>query len=420
MISRKLFPSEMNWVIGHNDVQLAYKCANKRARDSVLNEIANKLSVLHMRIDDGNLIFEKQKEIPIFKIPNNLKTFKDQCNFVEQNFMKPYNQRIGILACSDDTVVVTGNHCAFDGGTVVNLTNYLSGHAKEFGGFGLVPSMFEPFKEWMKTGNIHSPSFLGNPEVTKWHSKDVSHQTYTPKYKFYTNNFDEKQLQCYNKKEGKIHGLTEAYMASGILSCCALTGDFSVKGLWEVFGTRPCADNKQQLFQGDFYTQFHCTAQADKDTTVAEFMKRLRKDFNFRIKQGAPQSALKDMYENVKGEPPIPGIPLILTSIGTLRMGGPITDAYLQTNNANIQSGMCTITSYNVITKKQNRFATGTKYNTASMSDREAKAFADGVTYCLTKISPSITCGKALDMLESFQKKIFKENNNIMKTIKVK
>ena len=420
MLSRKLFPTELSWIIGHNDVQLAYKCANKRARDLILNEAANKLSVLHMRVEDGNLIFEKQKEIPIFKIPNNIKQINEQCNFVERNYVKSYNQRIGVLACSDDTVVITGNHCAFDGGTLVNFTNYLSGHAKEFGGFGLVPSMFEPFNEWMKTGNIHNPSFLGNPEVTRWHSQDISHHCFSPIYKFYTNYFDEKQLQCYNKKEKKIHGLTEAYMASGILSCCALTGDFSIKGLWEVFGTRPYADNKEPLYQGDFFTELHCTAQADKDTTVAEFMKRLRADFNYRIKKGAPQAALKDYHDNVKGEPPIPGIPLILTSIGTFRCGGPITDAYLQTNNADIQSGMCTITSYNVITKKQNRFATGTKYNTSSMSDREAKAFADGVSYCLTQIKPSTTCGKALDMLKSFQKKIFKQNDSIVKSIKVK
>lgn len=416
MMMRKLVPFEKSYLIGNIYVYIAMRFKNKRAVDENLEKLSNFVAALHSKTDGENLYFEKQ-DVPIFKIPSDVKTLLDQCDYVSKNNLRPQKDALASLSASNDSIVLAANHSILDGGGIKYIYETIRSQ-KETQFPSMAKCVFEPFYEQMKKVEFNVPSAYGDPKATRDFVKDQKELSYDSNLAFSRGEIDFDQMQIYDKKDKKVHGMSEAFFASMILSMCAQTGDFSKKGLCEVFGTRPLIKNIKGYEQGLFVTSFPVSAEADKSTTIKEFMKRLRTDLNYKISKGAHFATMRNYNENINDKV-LPGFPLIMSSLGDFNVGGQITDAFVFTNGKTnpFPYGYTSFLLYSLTKGIKSTMKIHCHYIADLTSKRENLAFMKSVKKCLTEIPMTTTCGDALGILKEYQDKIIKENSKIYKIL---
>ncbi|KAK8900667.1 hypothetical protein M9Y10_002997 [Tritrichomonas musculus] len=412
---RKLVPFEKSYLVGNIYVHLAMRFKDKKAVDKNLEKLSNFVSALHSKTDGENLYFEKQ-EVPVFTIPSNIKNLLDQCNYVAHNNLRPHKDALASLSVSNDSIVLAANHSILDGGGIKYVYETICDE-KETPPPSMSKCVFEPFYEQMKSTKYDVHSCYGDPKATRYFVKDTKELYYDSNLAFSRGEIKFNQMQIYDKKSRKVHGLSEAFFAAMILSMCAQTGDFSKKGLCEVFGTRPLIKDIRGYEQGLFVTSFPVSAEADRDTTIKEFMKRLRADLNYQISHGAHFATMRNFNENINDEL-VPGFPLIMSSLGDFKVHGPVTDACVFTNGKTNPApfGYTSFLLYSLTKGNESTMKIHSHYIADLTSRRENLAFMKACSKFLTEIPLTAKCGDALDILSEYQNNIIKNNSKVCKT----
>lgn len=413
---RALVPFEQSYLLGNINVILGMKFSSKHYVDQTLEKLANFVSALHSRTDGKNLVFEKQ-EVPVYKIPNNIDRLLDQCDYVARHNIRPHNISLGSLSATDNSIVLAANHAILDGGGAKYIFEMIR-NEKPTPSPTMAKCMYEPFYEQMKNIKYSVHSCYGDPNATRDHLKDPKELYLNSNLCFSRGEVPFSQMQIYDPKAKRVHGLSEAYFAAMILSMCAQTGDFSKKGLCEVFGTRALLKDLKGYEQGLFVTSFPVSAEANKDTSIREFMKRLRFDLNEQMAKGAYYSTMKNYNENINDEL-LPGFPLILSSLGDFKLSDKLVDACVFTNGKTAPApfGYTSILLYSLTNRTDSVMHMHSHYIADLTSERENSAFLQAVRKFLTEIPLSKTCGEALDILSEYQKKIISGNSKIIKII---
>lgn len=411
---RKLVPFEKSYLIGNIYVHLAMRFANKKAVDENLEKLSNFVAALHSRTDGENLYFEKQ-EVPIYKIPSNITSLLDQCDYVAKNYLRPHKDALASLSASENSIVLAANHSILDGGGIKYIYETIRNN-RETPFPTMAKCVFEPFYKQMKEIKYKVHSCYGDPKATRYFITDNKGLHYDSNLAFSRGQIDFDQMQIYDKKTKKVHGMSEAFFAAMILSMCAQTGDFSKKGLCEVFGTRSLINDKKGYEQGLFVTSFPVSAEADKSTTIEEFMKRLRADLNYQISKGAPFATMRDFNENINDEL-VPGFPMIMSSLGDFNVGDHIKDVCVFTNGKTnpYPFGYTSYLLYSTTKEGNSTMNIHSHYIADLTSKRMNLAFLKATKKFLTEIPLNSTCGDALDILKEYQDKIIKDNSNIIK-----
>lgn len=419
MLRRKMSVLEKNYIPTAMEVVVAYRVKDKKARDEVCEKLIKSVATFHMHVEGDDYVFSP-RDVPVHRIPSGITDLKDQAFYLSEHFSKLPSIALGSIAISDDTVVFSTNHGVNDGGAIKDITECLS-LGKEMPKLELPLDVFEAYPEQIENAKIFYDGFATNKNDVRYNSADLKNATNSFNSKCALSSLYDYEFKCFDKKDKKLHGLTESYFSSMVLSLSAMNGKFDKGGLWEVIGMRPYGNPKLNLRQGN-----HCTIipvdlnGATNDTTIVEMMKMYRKDLQNKLKKNAHfafWNAIKYGYPKAE---PIPGAPTIRSSIGNLIAKGPLKDVFLMTHSVggNYILNLGTIT-YCIDNGKEKRFNLTSTYFPTLISDREVQTFVDLTKYALKNLDFNTRIGDAVDILKEEEKKLFKKYENIERIVKV-
>ena len=175
---------------------------------------------------------------------------------------------------------------------------------------------------------------------------------------------------------------------------------------------RPFLKHAPTFEEGCNLTLLPVTGKATLDTTLADFMKSTRNNFEDRLKRGHQYGALANSlkpidYTKIKA---IPGGALSVTNVGQLKLGGPFDDVAMNvTTGAAEGSPNMTFLHYAVIDGDKNEGIHAALYSAADTSKREADMLMSSVIYGLENIELSDSMGVAIEKMQEFQSNFIKK-----------
>ncbi|EAX90411.1 hypothetical protein TVAG_488650 [Trichomonas vaginalis G3] len=406
---------ERNFLRNRAYVQLGLKINNSASLERNIQKIINSVSGFHVKVSDWNLLPTKEKT-PVYKLPSTLKTLDDACKFMYKNHTRPMTEALASIGANNDTIVLNINHAAADGMFLVSLLNYLNKHENEE---VHLPEIFESvdyvFDHEIKSYNgVPAPFNTVNPNLSRIIAKDTLHLAMDNTSHHTSASSNLANFKCYNPKTKSVHHLTENLWSSIILTISAFNGNFNTKGCGTCIDLRRFMKVQPDFRHCNIFSSITVNAEATKDTSVGEFMKILRSDFNSKVKSGFHFGYLKQIQEGKI--PPIgalPGVGADMSSLGTFKVGGDITDAWFNIALRGDRAlGSSTFTCFTVDNGINQTFHGRLRHSSFTLSDYDAQVYVDSIHHALENITDDMSCGLAIDILSDFQKKNSKSNLN--------
>ena len=377
-----------------------------------LLEKAKKIAVgTQLKLQKDKLIFEKA-DVPIFRLPDNFSSMRDACGYMYMNHTRPINEALASIGANKDTIVINSHHLCCDGGMLVEMFNALKGE-KEYDQPKTLENVFKVFPEEIE-------------RATKWPKIDINDENlarFTPKDKgmpfvsMYTQKstgFDTTpdKLKVYDKKTGKVHGLTDAFYSYMVLTTSVMNGKFKETGVKTMINMRKYMKKPADFSNGAILSKVTLSAPlATPDTTIKDFMKMYRKDFNNILKNGEHFGFLKHYEDSPDKNKMINGTFSILTNVGQFRLGGPIDDVAICTNRFSPPVPALpalSVLHYAVIGKNRNDLYTRISYQPLAFTAREADMFVGSIRYGLENIDLNKTIKEARQMIKNYQDQFIK------------
>lgn len=406
---RDIAPFEKFFIKGRCFIQLGVKCKTQKIASSVVERLSKNVLGLHSRCEDMKIICEKQ-DVPVYKLPNNFKSMREACLYMAEKHTRPVNQALGSIGANNDTVVLNVNHACGDGGYLLFLYDYLKNN-KDY----ILPKTFEPvektFAKEMASNNTCPKFVTVDPTLTRIKPRDPLHLNDAAMAQHFVYKSKAEDLKFYNKKEGKLHGLTDNLWSMLILATSAYNGKFDFKSCATCYNLRPYVKNIN-FGNTNTFSSVNVCADADRDTTIGELNHRLRANFNKNIKEGTQFGYLNGVAKGTESGASMPGIGIELSNVGQLKLGGPFTDAWMAlTMRSYASPGIISYMTFAIENPEvgRNDIYTQMRYPPQGLSKREAELIVRSVHYGIENFDSSMKCGEAIDKLTDVQRRIWKE-----------
>lgn len=119
----KLFVNPANNVY----IQLAVEVENSKIIPKLIERIKNSMTGLYIKTDGSNFIpnFKDKESINIFKIPKEVKSLADCCDWIYKTYNPCLNYSLASVAADEKRIVINSNHSLTDGGYFVNFLKYI-------------------------------------------------------------------------------------------------------------------------------------------------------------------------------------------------------------------------------------------------------------------------------------------------------
>jgi hypothetical protein len=225
--------------------------------------------------------------------------------------------------------------------------------------------------------------------------------------KYETIRYRAPELQCFNKKAGKIQNLTDYLWLSIVLATAAEnTGK-----LPEIAGISTCVDlrsrlppNKIDYTIGKCFAQMTCASPLIPDMTLREIGKRIRADLARRRARYDDFSKIKFEGEEYTGTL-VPGKGLEVSSIGLFNIKPPISDVWASlTMDGIIIEQVLAAMAFSVIGSGKNDVVLRLRYGNMGLGEDEVFAMSKLVDHFMRNISLDRTVQSAFDELLAFRK----------------
>lgn len=122
-IIEKIFVNPANNVY----IQLAIEVENQKIIPKLIERIKNSMTGLYIKTDGSNFIpnFKDQDSINIFKIPKEVKSLADCCDWIYKTYNPCSNYSLASVAADEKRIVINSNHSLTDGGYFVDFLKYI-------------------------------------------------------------------------------------------------------------------------------------------------------------------------------------------------------------------------------------------------------------------------------------------------------
>lgn len=419
MLRRKAIAMESLFCIAHSNVAVAFRVANKAARDEVCEKIAKSLAPFHTHLEGDELVFIP-RDVRVHKIPDHIKDLKEQCYYLENHFSKTSDVALGTIAVSDDSVVFSVSHGICDGGTIKDVAESLS-TGKDLPSLHLPHDSFTIFKDEIERIKCFYDGFTQNKGSARYIPKDREFNYSSGNSRCEHVSLYDYEFKCHDKKDNKLHGLTEAYHAAMALSVAAMNGKWENGGVWEVIGTKQYGNKKFDMRQGNFYSIIPVDLNgATEQTTIKEMMKLYRQDLTNKMKKNAHYASLNAFKYGWPEAKELPGESVVRSAIGSIKMQGPLKDVFLMTHwKQTVPRLQLNIITYAADTGDKKRFDITSEHSPAWYSDREDIMWVNLVKSGLTKLDYNMTIGDAVNFLKDEAKDIMRKTDTTDRIIKV-
>ncbi|KAH0788072.1 hypothetical protein GPJ56_007903 [Histomonas meleagridis] len=392
-------------------LQMALKCKDASLVEPTLQKMSKCVLGLHSKIVGNNKMLTQKQEVPVCAIPDNL-NLVDACQYMYDNHTRPMDQTLATLGANKDTIVLNASHIVADGAYLLYLFNALRYDSKLN-----IPNEITPvdiaFRDQIQSSTVRSKFNITDPDLARYNSKDptflnlcdVSHQNVLQS--------SIKDFKCYSN--GKVHGLTDSLWANILLTIAAINGDFDHRAISTTINLRPYREFVDFGIACAF-SSLTVTADADKNTTVGEFMKRLRSNFTTQINAGNHFGYLKGIENGISndGIDELTGAALELSHVGRFQVGGPFSDVSIgcTTKHQSIY-GLYSFVSYSVEDENgRNDLVSKIRHDPCQVTDEDAFLYGRTIHHALKTIDPKIKCGDAIEILKEYYKKLRKETRS--------
>ena len=407
---KSLSPYDKMFVAANQYMQLAMHVKNESFFDDTLEKLKKIAIGTQLKLID-NKVHMEEMDIPVFKIPDEVNSLQKACQYMYVNCTRPKDESLASIGINrkNNTIVLNSHHLCTDGGACVDIYNGIKDNV------GIVKpkkleNVFDVFKDIIPKATDYPKIDINNPELIRYNPRDKGPHTTIPfTQKVYTksNAFD---FKCYNKKTGKMHGLTDALYTNMMLTASALNGSFSKFGVKTMINMRPYMNRKATFENGAVLSKITLEPKnVTPDTTVQELMNKYRAEFNDCLKKGVHYGYLKHYEDKPDLENVIPGTFMILTNVGQLRLGGPFDDVFIDVHCHPVEQFVASSNMhFAVIDENKNDAISSYSYSPFKMSEREATMMLKSIHYGLENIDLDKTLAEALEMVKEYQKNFIK------------
>ena len=410
MIKRAVDPFDQLFIDTVQMCQLAIHVKHPSLVDPLLEKVKKIFVSTKTRLEGNFIVRDDSIDVPIIKLPENFKNMSEACNYMFINHSPLINQTMGTIGANSDTIVINSNHVCTDGGYCLEAFNALRDDL-DFEQPKINRGTYASFENQINEATCSPPPRPLNPRLTRIHPKDQKMAIDFPLINGVRSKVAANKLTCFDKEKQKPIGMSDFLYTNIILAGLAFENKFDEgMGITTVMSVRPYLPRPATFEDGCAISLIPVSGKGTLDTTIAEFMKSTREDFNERIKRGEHFGFIKDFTKPCDMSKEIPGLPLTVTNIGQFKLGGPIDDVGIAATVAVNPRGapFYTYLHYSVIGEGRNDTINEVLYSPTVTSKREAQLLLDSVLYGFQNIQLTDSLGVALDKMKGFQEKFIR------------
>lgn len=273
------------WIKNNYYVVGVWRCINSDARDLVIEKLCKSFAGFHTYYENGNLVFHK-REVPVFKLPENLKTLEEIANYSGLHFARPPSVALGSIAVSEDVVAIVASHSVFDGGSIIYFNDLLVEN-KDIPEIGINPSLFEPFTKQINEAKNYVKTIPFDEDAVRYNPNDQMQVLSGYSSIQMREEIDAKDFKVYDEKANQIHGIPESIIAAEILTISAMNGKFDKTGVWQGIATRPFAEGIR-LTQGKYFAHMNSMAEkVNENDSVDTLITKVKENTDEQVQKGA-------------------------------------------------------------------------------------------------------------------------------------
>jgi hypothetical protein len=315
-----------------------------------------------------------------------------------------FSQRLANIGANSDSIVLTCGHICADGGYFVYLFDSLANDTNYIAHAAVPTHVQELLESEIRKHSFEIPHLYIDPSVTRIRPKcPIRIRSMNCQHVHLSSPIQS--FQCYDKSSGKVHGLTDSFWTSLILSAAAFNPTLPRAGVATCVDLRPFLSDQSKVdwSLGLNYSNVNVAAPMSMSQTVGELAREMRKDFNFKIDSGYHFAFLNTLTRAPPGDL-LPGVGLELSNIGQLRLKDPIVDAYIKSSVSDDNGDpLLSFSAFAVVGKRQNIVHTNVRYRPSLIDRKDVEAISHGVFFALKEIPVTCTVGQAVQAIRNFQ-----------------
>lgn len=365
---------------------------------------------------DGRILYKNPQKVPIYDVPH-IEDNEKLSHFFLKRHTRPYKIALGAIGVNDDSIVFNCNHMVGDGGYMKFIIQELS-NGRDTPLVGDYPRSAEYVfsREIAEAPDTSIPADY-DMNLTNFISKDINGLNTDRFARLIITNFPAESLQCYNKEKKTLKGLTESIFSNFYAAVVAYSSDSYKCGIECCIDLRRFS-KKDNWNENCNFSMLPVIASVSPNDKMQVVGKKIRTSLMKGLDDGSSFSFLKAVYEGKTG-PGFRGNRLAVSNVGPIRIGGPLTDAYLGYSETELAMPHClAIVSWSIIGNGKNDITFRLKYNSDKCSTREAQLISDSTIWAMQNIDTSHTLEQTVDEIRQFQNKWLREHKtNVIKLI---
>ena len=391
----------------HQMVQIALRIKEPKRIPEIIDRLTDLVLGFHLSTNETNYFYKKRKVDPIF-IPN-FDDLEEAGRYMFQNHSPNFNECMGTLGANSDSIVINLSHACADGVYLLNLCDMVAHFDKQIPEYPKFPiSASESF-----AAQIHSKSteqcpdlFTNKNAIRIKTNPNIPPEKTSPFAKYVRIDIPLHEMAMYDAQTKKLKNLTENLWTSYILSASALNNNIDETGVVTCINMRQFL-KPEQINWGmcNHYSSVTPFCEITENDTVAELGRRMRNDYNMKLKKGHQFSFLESLEEN-EDITKLPGFLIELSSIGKFKCEGLVEDVFVKYSTSDKACDpMISHHCFSIVSPQKSVFNGMFCYKSSMIDERTAYSLGKGVEFALRNITKDMKIGKAVDLVKEFQKK---------------
>lgn len=385
--SRILKPIERWDIDARSIIQWTLEIEDPSFVETVVSKLIKTVIAFHMRID-GNRLVAHNSSVPVHTIPRDMRNLRNISNWFVREHPIDFSREFATIACNDKFVTMAISHMCADGGYLKWLTRTMKDPAPAIPPLPQLSS--EVFADQIRRApNV--PAWDTDPNMTRLLSRDSKDPNRSGYAQYYTIETQKERLTCYDRNDRKLHGFTESLWLAHVFSAMAHKDKLDENvGVCTCVDLRQWATREPKLLNPEMVNGFSAVTPSGplrRGMTLREVAAGMRRDMEKRLARGEQFGFLKGLVaDNTK--PPIEGVGLEITNMGSLSLEKPIIDAFAglsvtATNSVKILS----IMSFGKEGYGKNGITMRLRYAPQAFSDKEMLVYSKCYDYFVHNIT---------------------------------
>lgn len=408
--SKRLDPLEYIFILWKGFMQLSVEFEKPSDTDKAVDEVLKCMNSFRIKTNYLSLIPTDNKPT-IHKIPSDLKSLKDVNSWMYRTHTEKLTKAFGSIARDDHRIVVNSSHICNDGVYLARLIEHLS-HPELYGtrnALSLPRSGTQDFEHDVFTAPDYPACCGSDALISRIHQK---HHDTVSKYNIDLLEMPISKFASYNKEDDSIHNLSEALWTTMALANAAHNNrSLSGFGISTVLDLRRILskEDRKALDLQNYIASMPVCGYPTMDMTIGDLSKRMRDDFNYKLKNKYYFGHMKSVHAAVFRfwkTRETAGLGIEMSSIGPIRIQNPVKDCCITLSSPDDKPLTSTsLMNYTIIdeTKQTKKFVGQLQYITAELSERDANAYLKSIEYGFENFKDSMPISKAIDELAHFQ-----------------